>query len=80
MANYLLHQYAYFGGDYLNNTLRGPRREGSVEEYVKPYFTEAERASIVSAVENKVEEIGDGDLERGKSIVIERRRRFLQNK
>jgi hypothetical protein len=80
MADYLLCQYAYFGGEYLNNSLRGPRISGTINEYVKPYFSESERATMVAAVENKVREIGEGDLEAGKSIVLERRDRFLMNK
>jgi len=80
MTDYILYQYAYWGGDYLNHSLRGPRSGGSVQEYVKPYFSEAERAAIVAVTENRIKEIGAGDLEAGKSKVIERRSRFLRNK
>lgn len=80
MADYILYQYARYGADYLNDSLRGPRIGGSVHEFVKPYFTDAERAAMVTAVETKVKEIGSGNLETGKSKVIARWDRFLQNK
>lgn len=82
MADYLLYKYSYNGADYLDGTLRGPRRgiNDEVEEYVKPYFNEDERAIMIDAVENKVKEIGDGDLEAGKAKVISRFDRFYQNK
>ncbi len=80
MTDGLLVEYAQYGPVYLNDSLRGPRIGGGVREYAKPYFTDAERAAMVTAVENKIMAIGDGDLTTGKNKVIERFNRFLQHK
>lgn len=80
MADFLLYHYSTQGAEYLDGTLRGPRRAGQVHEFINPYFTAEERAAMISAVENRVEEIGDGDLEAGKAKVIARWDRFYRNK
>jgi hypothetical protein len=80
MADYLLYQYAYRGAAYLNDSLRGPRRNNTIHEYVKPYFTGPERAGMVQAVAEKLVEIGEGDMEAGKTRVIDRWQRFQGNK
>lgn len=80
MTDGLLVEYAQYGPAYLNDSLRGPRVGGGVQEYAKPYFTDTERAAMVTAVENKISAIGDGDLTAGKNKVIERFNRFLQHK
>jgi hypothetical protein len=80
MVDYILYLYARDGANYLNDYLRGPIRRGVVHEYVKPYFTAEERAAIIAAVENKLREIGGGDLEAGKAKVIDRFQRFDENK
>jgi hypothetical protein len=80
MADYILYEYAQYGAGYLNDSLRGPRIGGGIHELVKPYFTDAERATMVTVVENKVREIGGGNLDTGKSKVLARFNRFLENK
>jgi hypothetical protein len=80
MTDDLLYPYSQYGAAYLNDSLRGRRINNVIEEYVKPYFTESERASMVQAVENRVRQIGNGDLQGGKSIVITRWTRFVENK
>jgi len=80
MTDYIMYQYAQNGAAYLNDSLRGDRVGGSVQQYAKPFFTDAERAAMVTAVENKIKEIGDGNLATGKTIVIQRFNRFLGNK
>jgi len=68
-ADYLLYDYSLYGAEYLDDTLRGPRIGGGVREYVGPLFSDEEGASMVAAVESRVEEIGGGDVEAGKLIV-----------
>jgi len=80
MADYILYEYAQYGPGYLNDSLRGPRIDSAIHELVKPYFTDAERATMVTAVENKVREIGGGNLTAGKSKVMARYNRFNENK
>jgi|GEM_PF-3616642 len=80
MADYLLMQYARYGAAYLNDSLRGPRIGGGVVPYVLPYFPDAERAAMVQAVENRVRQIGGGNLQAGKDIVINRWDRFAANR
>jgi hypothetical protein len=82
MSDYILFEYSAYDVQYLLDSLRGPRTgpASSVQPYVKPYFTDAERAAMVSAVENKVREIGGGDLNAGKSKVMARYNRFHENK
>lgn len=82
MADYILYQYSKYGAAYLNDSLRGIRYGygSSVVEFAKPLFTTTERAAMVTAVENKVRQIGGGNLEQGRAKVIERRERFLSNK
>jgi hypothetical protein len=81
MSGGLLYEYAQFGPDYLNDSLRGPRiGTGTVVQYAYPYFTDAERASMVAAVENKVKSIGGGDLTLGKNKVVARNNLFSQYK
>ena len=80
LSDYLLYQYAVYGPDYLADSLRGPRIGGGVREYAKPYFTEFERGRIIADAENRLLELGDGDLENGKGIVRSRFGRFGSNK
>jgi len=82
MSDYILFEYSAYGAQYLNDSLRGPRvgPTSSVQQHAKPYFTETERAAMVSAVENKVREIGGGDLNAGRSKVKMRYNRFHENK
>jgi hypothetical protein len=80
MADYILYEYAQYGPGYLNDSLRGPRMGGGVHEFVKPYFSNAERAIMVAAVGIKIREIGRGDIEAGKRKVIDRWNRFGQNR
>jgi hypothetical protein len=82
MSDYILYVYSEYGAQYLNDSLRGPRMgpTSSVQQLAKPYFTDAERAAMVTAVENKVREIGGGDLDAGKSKVMARYYRFHENK
>jgi len=82
MADYILYDYAKYGSDHLNDSLRGPRIGVDFPPvlYAKPYFNNTERAAMVEAVGNKIWEIGGGDLETGKNIVIERYDRFHTNK
>jgi len=82
MGDGLLDIYAVHGADYLNDSLRGRRvgDEGEVREFVKPFFTAAERRAMVRAVEDRIREIGGGDLETGKTIVMTRRYLYYQNK
>jgi hypothetical protein len=56
------------------------RGSAEVSELVKPYFTDAEILTMVTVVENKVREIGGGNLDTGKSKVLARFNRFLENK
>jgi len=81
MADYILYKYSAYGADYLNDSLRGARGWNEpVREYVKPYFTRAERAAMVKAVEKRIKEIGRGNLEAGKKKVKARYNRFFRNK
>ena len=80
MADYILYEYAQYGAGYLNDSLRGPRIGSGIHELAKPYFTDVERATMVAAVENRIREIGEGDLDVGKSKVVARFDRFLGNK
>lgn len=80
LSDTLLYQYAQYGPEYLDDSLRGPRIGGGVVEYARPYFTEAERAVMVDAARARLLEIGGGDLEEGKSIVRARYGRFGSNK
>lgn len=79
-ADYLLYDFAQYGAAYLNDRLRGPSIGGVIHEYVRPYFTPAERTAMVGVIQIKVQEIGSGDLDAGKAIVIARWNRFNQNK
>ena len=80
MADFLLVQYARHGPAYLDDSLRGRRVGGVIEEYVYPLFTDSERAAIIADVEAKLREIGDGNLDAGKATVIARVDRFILNK
>jgi hypothetical protein len=53
---------------------------GSVHEFVRPYFSNAERAIMVEVVGIKIREIGGGDIAAGKRKVIDRWNRFGQNR
>lgn len=79
-GDYLLHQYARYGESYVRESLKGPRIGGSVVEYAKPYFTASERGMMINEIEAYLESLGDGDIEAGKDIVIERYSEFIQNK
>jgi hypothetical protein len=79
-ADYLLDDFAEYGVAHLDGTLRGPSIDGSIYEFVQPCFTPAERTAMITAIQNKVQEIGSGDLNAGKAIVIARWRRFDQNR
>lgn len=79
-GDYLLYEYAVYGPDYLNDSLRGSRVGGEVQEFAHPFFEAEERAAIVAEVENVLETLGDGDLEAGKTVVRIRYGRFGGNK
>ncbi len=64
----------------LDDHLRGPFVGGSVQEFVYPYFSDAERAAMAAALAARLTEIGDGDIAAGHSVVSARRSRFAQNK
>lgn len=79
-ADYLLYYFARNGEGYVLDMLRGPRRGGTVEEYAVPYFNLSERTTIVSEIKDYLRELGEGNIELGKSIVIERSNKFNRNK
>ena len=65
MTDYILYQYAAYGPRYLDDSLRGTRRGGSIYEFAKPLFTPSERAAMIKAVERRIKKIGGGSLKRG---------------
>ncbi len=77
-TDHLLWLYAVYGRDYLSNALRADvNPDGTVyREYVKPYFTETERAEMVGGVELEIRTIGNGDLEAGKAKIVAREEQF----
>ncbi|MFP5285918.1 MAG: hypothetical protein ACLGI9_09300, partial [Thermoanaerobaculia bacterium] len=80
MGDGLLVDYAQHGPEYLNDTLRGIRYGGDIVEFAFPFFTAPQRATMVTAVGNRISEIGGGNLEDGKTIVNQRYGRFGANK
>jgi hypothetical protein len=80
MADSLLYQYADEGPRYLDDSLRGPRQGGKVQEFALPYFGAAERAAMIAAVEERLRAMGGGDLEASKAKVIQRFRQFDANR
>jgi hypothetical protein len=79
MANYLLYQYAIYGADYLDGTLRGFRVGGEVQECALPLFSSQERARMILDVEQKLIEMGGGSLEAGKQAAIAAEGAFGKN-
>ena len=79
-GDFLLYEYALDGATGLRDALRGPSIGGSIVEYVNPYFTPAERDTIVAQVEGWLTTLGDGDIEAGKTKVIQRVGRWGSNK
>lgn len=80
MGDYLLYDFTQYGAAHLDDTLRGSRVGGEIQEFARPFFTEEERALMVQAVEARIEEIGGGDLEAGKRAVRVRYGRFGSRK
>lgn len=79
-ADGLLYQYAVHGAAYVDDSLRGRRLGGQIIEFARPYFTEEERATMIQQIEAELETLGDGDLQAGEAIVIERFERFIANR
>lgn len=80
LADYPLYIYARNGAAALNARLDGPDPDLAGYDYVQPLFQPAERQVIIDDVANKLTQIGNGDLAAGGAIVIERWRRFADNK
>jgi hypothetical protein len=78
MTDYLLYTYAHGGPVNLESWLTG-RDQFNPDRFVKPLFSDAERIGMTAAVMLKVTEIGGGDIEAGKTIVIDRVNRFYEN-
>ena len=79
-ADYLLYEYARNGEEHTRGSLRGPRIGGSVNEYAKPYYTEAEINTIITEIVAHLTTQGDGDLEAGKARVMARVSKWNGNK
>lgn len=75
----ILNVYASRGANYMDEYLQGPFRGGSVRPYVKPYFEAAERATMIAEIENRLTQLGGGDIEAGKAIVVARVARWHAN-
>jgi hypothetical protein len=80
MGDGLLYKYSLYGPEYLNDSLRGISYGGGIVEFAFPFFNAGQRTTMVTAVENRIREIGDGDLESGKMIVMQRYQRYGDNK
>jgi hypothetical protein len=79
-GDHILYTYATKGAAYMDDYLSGPSMGGSVHLYVKPYFEPAERADMITQIENRLTDLGDGDIEAGKDIVEQRVLRWQNNK
>lgn len=80
-ADYLRYKFSKFGPAHLDDDLRGFRVAGGlIVKYAKPYFIPAERATMISAIEQAVREVGDSALATGKTRVIKRYDDFHRNK
>jgi hypothetical protein len=80
MTDDLLYKYSKRGSLFLHDLLRGPLAADGSLEFIKPFFTETERANMLEAVGNRISQIGNGNLQAGKAIVIDRVEFFGENK
>ena len=78
MTDNILYTYASGGLTSLEYWLTG-RDQFNPDRYAKPLFSDLERISMKTAVVIRVTEIGGGNIEMGKTIVIDRVNRFYAN-
>ncbi|HHG86499.1 MAG TPA: hypothetical protein ENJ82_17240 [Bacteroidetes bacterium] len=75
----ILESYAKHGAAYMDDYFKGEFRGGVVDIAAKPFFEAAERATMISEIEKRLKEIGGGDLEAGKTIILARTARWSAN-
>ena len=80
MSDYLLSKYQINDESHVDNMLRGMLRDQKVVEYAKPFFSKAERGTMLGEIKKRIMAIGGGDFKKGKKIVSDRYDAFLENK